>query len=199
MKSSILAFMTLLFITETAAQAPYQLGSKVEIFSLNDISARQISLKEYADRKAVVVVFSNNTCPYAKLYEARLLNLAKAFAGRGVQFLFINPSVDQAEGGESLQEMAQRASEGAYPFPYLADEGQKISSRFGASRTPEAFVLQNVNGEFVLKYKGAIDDNPQAEKFVRDPYLKNVLEAILKNQAINTGERRATGCMIRRS
>jgi peroxiredoxin len=198
MKSFLTAVLALFILTKVSAQAPYQIGSKVENFTLKDFSNKEVSFQSFADRKAVVVVFTNNNCPYAKLYDNRLVSMAKSYSGQGVQFILINPSVNQSEGGESLQDMAAKASSVGYVFPYLADEGQKVSSRFGASKTPEAFLLHNVNGTLTLKYKGAIDDNPQAENFVKDPYLKNALEAVLKNQPIPVGVRRATGCMIRR-
>lgn len=191
-------FITLTAVAGALAQSGYQLGAKVENFSLKDSKDKTVSLKDFTDRKTVVVVFTNNLCPYAKLYENRLTTLSKSYAGRGVQFIFINPSVNQPDGGESLQDMAARASAGNYNFPYLADEGQKTSSRFGATKTPEVFVLHNLGGDFVLKYKGAIDDNPQAENFVKEFYLKNAIEALLKDQPPQSVDRRATGCMIRR-
>ncbi|CAN5919910.1 hypothetical protein BH24BAC1_BH24BAC1_07680 [soil metagenome] len=180
------------------AQATYPIGGKVESFSLKDPSGKDISLQDFAGNKAVVVVFTNNGCPFARQYENRLTGLARTYASRGVQFLFINPSVNQQEGGENRQDMAAKASAGNYTFPYLADEGQILSGRFGATRTPEVFVLQNLNGDFVLRYKGAIDDNPQAADFVKEPYLRNALEAVLQNQQFQNPELRAAGCMIRR-
>lgn len=198
MKLIFTLICTLVAFTGVMAQVPYQIGGKVETFTLPDPSGKDIALKDFAQSKAVVVVFTNNSCPYTKLYENRLVGLANSYASRGVQFLFVNPSVNQQEGGESRQEMAAKASAANYPFPYLSDEGQKISGRFGASRTPEVFVLQNLNGDFVLNYKGAIDDNPQAEDFVKEPYLRNALDGLLQNRQVPTPERRATGCMIRR-
>jgi peroxiredoxin len=198
MKHLFTILLTLAVMAGASAQAPYQLGDKVENFTLKDVNNKNVSLQDFADRKAVVVVFTNNLCPYAKLYENRLTGLSRSYAGRGVQFVFVNPSVNQQDGGESLQDMAAKATAGNYPFPYLADEGQKTSSRFGATKTPEVFVLHNLNGNFVLKYKGAIDDNPQAENFVKEFYLKNAIEAVLNNQPQKSVDRRATGCMIRK-
>ena len=80
----------------------------------------------------------------------------------------------------------------------IPDDGQKISQQFGATKTPEAFVLQNVNGSFILKYKGAIDDNPQLESSVREPYLRNAIDAVVANRAVAVPEKRALGCMIKR-
>ena len=59
-------------------------------------------------------------------------------------------------------------------------------------------MLHNVNGEFFLKYKGSIDDNPQVENYVNDYYLKNAIEAVLSGQQIRTVDKRATGCLIKK-
>lgn len=172
----------------------YQLGSKVADFTLKDSHNQTVSLSDFANSKTVVVVFTDNQCPYAKLYENRLVTLSSTYAARGVQFIFINPGVGLGEGSDKLEDMAAKN----YSFPYLADEGQRISQRFGATKTPEVFVLHNINGEFVLKYKGAIDDNPQVESGVRNNYLKSVIDEVLANKSISTADRRATGCMIKR-
>lgn len=172
----------------------YQLGSKIADFSLKDGQGKSVSLSEFGDSKTVVVVFTDNQCPYAKLYENRLMTLSSTYAARGVQFIFINPGVGMGEGSDQMQDLASKN----YGFPYLADEGQRISQKFGATKTPEAFVLHNMGGEFVLKYKGAIDDNPQVESGVKNNYLRTVIDEVLTNRNVSTSDRRATGCMIKR-
>jgi len=143
-----------------------------------------------------VLVFTNNQCPYAKLYEKRLVNLNNLYQDRGVRFVFVNPTLGQT--GETVSDMAQKVTEANLHFPYLADEGQQVSQAFGATKTPEVFVLHNVNGEFLLKYKGAIDDNPQLETGVKENYLKNAIEAVLGNRNIEAFDQRATGCLIKK-
>ncbi|MDX5418519.1 MAG: thioredoxin family protein [Hymenobacteraceae bacterium] len=177
-----------------AQRGGYQLGSKVADFSLKDGQNQTVSLSDFANSKTVVVVFTDNQCPYAKLYENRLVTLSSTYAARGVQFIFINPGVGLGEGSDSMSDLTAKN----YSFPYLADEGQRISQQFGATKTPEVFVLHNTGGEFVLKYKGAIDDNPQVESGVKSNYLKSVIDEVLANKNVSTSDKRATGCMIKR-
>jgi peroxiredoxin len=190
----IAIFAAALLITTSAfAQTSgYQLGDKVADFTLKSGNKQNVSLSDYANAKTVVLVFTNNQCPYAKLYENRLLTLSSSYANKGVQFIFINPGINNSE--EALQEIAAKS----YSFPYLADSGQKISTQFGATKTPEVFVLHNTGDSFVLKYKGAIDDNPQVETGVKNYYLRNVIEDVLSNKAISMQDKRATGCMIKK-
>ena len=167
-------------------------------FSLKDAgTGKNVSLKDFKNEKTVVVVFTNDLCPYSKLYENRLLSLSKTYSARGAKFILINPSVGVLESGETMASMAEKSKNWGGNIPYLADETKSISRRFGATKTPEVFVLHNVNGEFVVKYKGAIDDNPQVEKFVNDYYLKNAIEALLGGQNVKTVDKRATGCLIK--
>jgi len=170
----------------------YQLGDKVSSFSLKNSKNQTTSLQDFAGARALVLVFTNNQCPYAKLYENRLVSLADSYAGKGVQFVFVNPSA--GDTGETLENMASKN----FSFPYLADEGQKISAQFGATKTPEVFVLHNTGGDFVLKYKGAIDDNPQLESGVKSAYLQKVIDEVLANKTVTTLDKRATGCLIRK-
>lgn len=172
----------------------YQLGSKVADFSLKDSQNKAVSLSDFANSKTVVLVFTNNQCPYAKLYENRLVTLSGTYASQGVQFVFINPGIGLGEGSDKPEDLASKN----YSFPYLVDEGQKISQQFGATKTPEVFVLHNTNGEFVLKYKGAIDDNPQVASNVKNNYLKSVIDEVLANKTVTTLDKRATGCIIKK-
>jgi peroxiredoxin len=185
------------FVFSAFGQAGYQLGQKVNDFTLKDSNGQNVSLSSFNNTKTVVVVFTNDICPYSRLYENRLMSLNNAYQSRGVKFIFINPAIG-AEGGETVADMAKKASDSKYNFPYLADEGQKISQQFGATKTPEVFVLHNVNKEFVLKYKGAIDDNPQLETGVKDNYLKNAIDAVLNDRNVQAFDKRATGCLIKK-
>jgi peroxiredoxin len=189
-----LAAAFLLTVSAFAQNNSYQLGDKVADFTLQGVGNTKVSLTDFANSKTVVLVFTNNTCPYAKLYENRLVTLSSAYASKGVQFIFVNPGVGLGEGSETLEDMAAKN----YRFPYLADEGQKVSSRFGATKTPEVFVLHNTGDSFILKYKGAVDDNPQVENGVKNPYLKNVIDEVLANRAVTIADKRATGCLIRK-
>jgi hypothetical protein len=94
--------------------------------------------------------------------------------------------------------MAKKVNDRNYTFPYLADEGQKISQQFGATKTPEVFVLHGAGKDFILKYKGAIDDNPQLESGVKDSYLRNAIEAVLNDRNVQSFDKRATGCLIKK-
>ena len=93
---------------------------------------------------------------------------------------------------ERLDKMKAKAKEASFNFAYLSDESQKIGRQFGASVTPEVFVLDK---DRKIVYLGAIDDNLQTAK-VEKKYLENALDALLAGKTIATSETRPTGCSI---
>lgn len=189
-----------LFLTTSLsfAQSSYKVGNKVADFTLKNTQDQQMSLGQFKDSKAVVVVFTSKNCPYARLYDGRLQTLANSYANKGVHFLFVNPAIGLEEGGDTIKTMADKVDTSISDMTYLLDYQQKVSKQFGAVKTPEVFVLQSSADGFYLRYKGAIDDNPQVETLAKEHYLKNALDAVLAGRTITITERRPTGCMIKK-
>ena len=171
---------------------------KVENFSLPDaLSGQQVSLADFGNRKAVVVLFTSNFCPYSKLYEERFASLVKAYEGQDVAFIMINPNNPAESKEDSMEAMQAKVQSWNLNIPYLADKNQQVASHFGASKTPEVFVLSNKSGRFAVAYSGAIDDNPQVAQDVSRNYLKQAIDAVLKGKAVSTPNKRPVGCMIK--
>jgi peroxiredoxin len=195
----IFSLLALLVPVSLMAQTGYKVGDKVDDFTLLNVKDKsKVSLSALASKKAVVIVFTSHNCPYTKIYEQRATKFIQEYEQKGVTFLLINPNNPLSNPEESLEEMAKAVDERGYRSPYLSDASQNVCDKFGATKTPEVFVLKNQSGSFVLKYKGAIDDNPQVANDVTSSYLREALEAVLNNQPVKITEKRATGCMIHR-
>jgi peroxiredoxin len=195
----ILFLIILLAPLYLLAQKGYKVGDKIEDFSLKNVKDKStVSLSHFLSRKIVVIVFTSHNCPYTKVYEQRAKSFIKEYEQKGVSFLLINPNNPINNPEESADEMAKAAQEGNYVTPYLSDSAQTVCDQFGATKTPEIFVLKNHGNHFVLKYKGAIDDNPQVDGKATSTYLKEALEALLNNQPVKITEKKATGCKIHR-
>ncbi|MFL5728120.1 MAG: thioredoxin family protein [Cytophagaceae bacterium] len=194
MKTKFL-FVCLVFFSFITTPPPYNIGDKVSNFSLTNANDdASVSLNDLADRKGVALIFTSNDCPFARFYEKRILQIQQEFKDKGIAVLLINSNNPETSTGDSKAMMKKKA----YPFPYLIDSRQTLANQFAAEKTPEVFVLKNINGNFVLQYKGAIDNNPQNESDVSRYYLKDALNAIVANTSIKASEMRATGCMIQR-
>ncbi|MDF7813428.1 redoxin domain-containing protein [Hymenobacter sp. YC55] len=190
---SIIAAAALLFCTVAVGVARAQGDRTVSDFSLKNGANAEVALRSYAGNKAVVVVFVNPNCAFTRLYQARLAALSSKYSGNGVQFLFIEAPINLDASAEAGAKAA-----GA-DLPLLSDEGQKVSTLLGASKTPEAVVLQPVGSGFAVRYKGAIDDNPQMEGFAKEHYLQQVLDNLLAGRPAGVPDKRAAGCLIKRN
>jgi hypothetical protein len=89
--------------------------------------------------------------------------------------------------------MKKRADAKQFPFDYLFDESQQIAKAYGATSTPEFFVLDRNRR---VAYMGGLDDSSNA-KIVKNRFLDDALEALLAGKKPKTAETVAIGCLIR--
>lgn len=200
MKTLYTLMLTLLLpaLAFSQAAAGYKIGQVVQDFTLSATDGKAATLSDHGSSKAVVVVFVNRLCPNDRIYAQRLQKLATAYAARGVHFLYIHPTLSMENGGPDAKAIAQEVPAGTYPPQVLLDPQHQVTNQFGATKVPEVFVLQPGTGGFHLRYKGAIDDNPQLESGVREAYLRQALDALLANRPVAVPEKRPFGCMIKR-
>ncbi|MCK0156828.1 redoxin family protein [Cellulophaga sp. F20128] len=91
--------------------------------------------------------------------------------------------------------MQQRAKEKKFPFVYLADEGQKVTPKYGAVRTPHVFLLDK---EKRVQYIGTFDDNAKSPENVKVHYIENAIEALENKEKPNPNFTKAIGCPVKR-
>ncbi len=177
-------------------QGGYAVGSKVSDFALPTVAANgRKSLSEYGDKKGVVLVFHSISCPFAKLYDARLQALMAEYETRGIAFIFID--YHNADGEESPEQiLAYLTKQNLSQLIYLIDTNHKVTAQFGATKVPEVFILKNVNSAFMLFYKGAIDNTPSAVQPDSENYLQDGLKALLGNLPLKVTTKKASGCAI---
>ncbi|MCU0880290.1 MAG: redoxin domain-containing protein [Pirellulaceae bacterium] len=202
MYSKMLLAGALVFACATAAAAEDVTPGTVELqsnpvgrtiadFELPDHLGTAHKLSEWADRKAIVVAFLGVECPLAKLYGPRLEELSAKYAKEGVAFVAINSNQQ-----DSLPEIAHYVREHKLEFPVLKDPGNKIADQFGATRTPEVFLL---DAERRVRYWGRIDDQ-YGVGYVRNAAtshdLKTALDELLAGKEITHPARESVGCFI---
>lgn len=177
-------------------EAPtYTISDTVEDFQLiNVINSKPVSLSDYANAQGVVIVFTCLHCPYAQLYDDRLIQLHKEYAPKGFPVLAINPTSPRLFPEDSFENMREHARRKRYPFPYLQDDTQKIALRFGAKRTPHVFLLDKNR---VVRYIGSIDDNPENARAVSKHFLRDAIQALLRGERPYPETAQAIGCPIR--
>lgn len=160
--------------------------------NLPGVGVEALSLSDLKEKDVIVVAFTCNSCPYAVDYEDRLIELSKKYAKEDGQVAVVAINVNLIDE-DNLEAMTKRAEEKKFSFPYLFDESQDIAKEYGASRTPEFFVL---NKKRQVVYMGAFDDNTDATKVTKH-YVDDAIQATLKGERPAVVETVPIGCSIR--
>jgi peroxiredoxin len=153
---------------------------------------QRYGFSSFADREALVLVFSSNRCPTAKAYAERLRTLQRDYGARGVQLIAINSNDPHLYPDESYARMVERATEDGYTFPYLADPDQRVARAYGAACTFHVFVLDRAA---ILRYEGRFDDARIAEG-VTSHDLRNALDDVLAGRDVRVTQTRPFGCSL---
>jgi glutathione peroxidase-family protein len=159
-----------------------------------DISGKDISLNDAKGKNGLLVIFSCNTCPWVIAWEDRYVELAETYKDKGVGIVAINSNEKQFETVDSMEEMQAHAKEQGYNFYYTMDNGSKLASEFGATRTPHIYLFDKKDK---LVYRGAIDDNARKPDQVENTYLADAIDNMLAGSAIDPAATKALGCAIK--
>src|SRR5438477_877372 len=101
------------------------LGSAAIDFQLKGVDGKTHSLKSFADKKALAIVFSCNHCPYVQAYEARMVQLQRDYLPKGASLIAINSNDDTGYPADSSENMITRSKDIVVNSPYLRDETQE--------------------------------------------------------------------------
>lgn len=192
----VLSVMTAFGLKNTSEG--YKIGDIATDFSLKNIDNKIVSMANYPDAKGFIVIFTCNTCPYSVAYEDRINELNKKYKEKGYPVIAINPNNPAVKKGDSFKDMQIRAKAKSFTFPYLFDDGQKIYPQYGATRTPHVFLLNKENGNLIVEYIGAIDNNSQDASAVTEKYVENSVNALLDGKKPTVTITKAIGCSIKK-
>lgn len=151
-------------------------------------------LEDYDDAGALVVIFTCNHCPYARHVEDGLIETAKAYVDRGVQFVAISSNDADQYPDDSFDAMAQRADAEGYPFPYLFDESQEVAHAYGAACTPDIFVFDS---DRKLAYRGRYDETRPGQGTATGRDLRAALDELLESGEVTIDQHPSIGCNIK--
>ena len=168
-------------------------------FNLKNVDGEMVSLSGITNEdgstpKGYIVTFTCNTCPYAVMYEDRLIALHNKYSSQGWPVVAIMPNDIDVKPKDSPEAMKVRSEEKGFPFAYLFDDGQKIYPQYGATKTPHIFLLDNTRK---VRYIGAIDNNPQDADAVTKHYLEDAIAAVEAGNEPDPDYTKAVGCSIK--
>lgn len=193
-----LTLLLALFVATTAFKHQgLHIGQTAEDFKLKNIDGNMVSMADFKDAKGFIVIFTCNHCPFSIKYEDRIIALDKKYKKKGFPVIAINPNDAEQYPADNFESMQKRAREKKFTFPYLHDETQAVAKTWGATRTPHVFIVQKENGALVTKYIGALDDNSDDAKAVKEKFVEKAVDALLEGKAVETSETKAIGCSIK--
>jgi thioredoxin-related protein len=186
----LLSFINTTSGNELGLNAPVPMAEE----KMKDVSGKDVTLNSAKTAKGLLVIFSCNTCPYVKLSESRIKEVTDLCQKQGIGCVIINSNEAQRTEEDSYDAMVKYAATQKLTCPYVVDANSKIADAFGAAKTPQCFLF-NTKG---LIYKGSIDDNVKDPTAVKATYLKDAIEALLKNTTPAMQETKSIGCTIKR-
>ena len=155
----------------------------------NDISLDMADLGEYK-----LVIFSCNHCPYAQAWEDRIIKIQEKYKSNGLSVIMISSNDALKYPEDSFQKMKERHKEKKFNFHYLFDESQEVAKMYGAERTPEVFLFNEIG---LLKYQGTIDDNYENEAEVKIKYVEDAIESLISGNDPKVTQTDAVGYTIK--
>jgi peroxiredoxin len=172
------------------------LGTPVPDFTLVDaVSGRTMSLADFKDRRALLVLFICNHCPYVKHVQAELVKLGKDYEDSGAAIVAISANDAAAYPDDAPERLAAEARRLGYRFPFLHDETQDVARAFHAACTPDVFLY---GPDLRLAYRGQIDDSRPGNGIpVTGKDLRAALDAILAGRPVPAEQKPGIGCNIK--
>ncbi len=172
------------------------LGTKVPEFSLPDVvSGKTVSLSDFSEENALLVMFICRHCPYVVHVQEELARIGKDYKNENIDIVAISsndPDYDSDDRPERLKEMAENLD---FNFPYLFDETQEIAKAFTAACTPDFFLFDK---DKQLVYRGQLDDSrPGSGQPVTRKDLREAIDAVLAGKLVSKEQRPSSGCNIK--
>lgn len=175
---------------ERLVAGEHRVGQLIPNLEMTDIHGRRFKLGDLSHR-AVVIAFTNTTCPVCKKYSPTLASLEKAFVGRDVGFIYVNPTAS-----DKIEDIEAAVKAHGFAGKYVRDADGQIAMALGAMKTTDAFVL---DAKRTLMYRGAVDDQYGFGYSIESPrrhYLRNAMEATLQGEPLDIPATSAPGCPL---
>lgn len=172
------------------------LGTPAPDFSLTDVlSGKQMTLASFSGKRALVVMFLCNHCPYVKHIEAGLTAFDRDYADKDVAIVAISSNDAGAYPDDAPEKLAATVRAQGWKFHYLHDATQSVAKSFTAACTPDFFLYDSARR---LVYRGQFDaSRPKSDIPVTGTDLRAALEAVLAGQSPSATQKPSIGCNIK--
>ena len=181
----------------TTASAKATIGKAAPAFTLKDTAGKEHKLADFKG-KVVVLEWINPDCPVCRrVFESGVVANTKKEASKAdkdVVYIMVN-STHYMDAAGSAAYMKRHKMESV---PALVDQDGTVGRLYGAATTPHVFVIDDKG---VLRYQGAIDDDPHGRKAKRGEdvmnYVVNAVRQIKNGDTVTPSETRSYGCGVK--
>lgn len=172
------------------------LGTPAPDFHLPDVvTGRTVSLQDFADKKALLVMFICRHCPYVVHVRHELAKLGVDYADKSVGIVAISSNDAEAYPEDAPESLKQMALELGFRFPFLYDESQDVARAYDAACTPDFFLF---DADRKLVYRGQLDGSRPGNGIpVTGRDLRAAIDAVLEDQPVNPNQKPSLGCNIK--
>jgi peroxiredoxin len=171
------------------------LGTRAPDFSLTNVDGRTVSLTDFQNASALLVIFMCNHCPYVRHVADALASLVAEYQARGVAVVGINSNDAANYPADTPEQMVEESKRRGYTFPYLYDETQQVAKAYRAACTPDFYVFDK---DRKLFYRGQMDlSRPDSGIPVTGKDLRAALDAALAGQPHPENQKPSVGCNIK--
>jgi len=171
-----------------------QIGSLAPDFCLKGTDQKFHTLKEFLDKKVIVLFFTCNHCPYVTGSDEITRKTADRFGSYGAAFIGINSNSAETVPEDSFEKMVSRMEQYQFPWLYLYDEDQNVARAYGALRTPHFFVF---DASRRLIYTGRGVDTPRDVSKMQINDLERCLEEVFLGKNVSIPCTNPIGCNIK--
>jgi peroxiredoxin len=172
------------------------LGTTAPDFALADVvSGRTVSLQDFDDQNALLVMFICRHCPYVAHVRPAIAALAREQIGSGLGIVAISANDPATYPEDAPEGLAAEVVEAGYTFPYLFDETQEVAKAYTAACTPDFFLFDR---DRRLAYRGQFDSSrPRNGVPVTGEDLRAAIDAVLQERPVSADQRPSVGCSIK--
>ena len=172
------------------------IGTKAPDFSLFDtVSGNRLNINELKGDVGTVIMFICNHCPFVIHVNSELVDIANAYAEKGINFIAISSNDAVNYPQDSPEKMKLHAKQENYPFPYLYDETQNIAKAYDAACTPDLYVFDN---NLELVYRGQLDNSMPGNGLpVTGKDLRYALDCLIEGKKNLETQKPSIGCNIK--
>ena len=172
------------------------LGTPAPDFALPDVvSGKTVRLADFAAKKALLVMFICDHCPYVLHIEDGLTAFARDYATRDVALVAICANDAKTHPEDAPAKLAAKARARGWKFAYLHDAAQSVAQSYTAACTPDFFLFDERRK---LVYRGQFDaSRPNSGVPVTGADLRAALEALLGGKPVPAAQKPSMGCNIK--